>query len=177
MISAPPFLWLAMALTAESKLTNLHKSLNVYLHTNLVTSDSLQVHFPGQRGIFTPSGATWVQAHYLLGLAREYMGTVKTSGETGNIVQGIINLNCCELVDQRSGISYAMQTLRDTVRNRFTEGVAIGVQDYDTSGNPGVGFFVITDVTENPVQDGFSPDHGGIAIWNISATGEYVEAY
>ena len=165
-----------MPLTAESKTANILKSLNAHFHTNLVTADSLQVHFPGRRELFTPSGATWVQLTYLLGTARQRYARVDENSRGGGIVTGIINLNCCELVAQRTN-RYALASLRDTVYNRIAPPKTITIQDYDTGGNPTTGYFVILDLDENDVQDGHGPDDNGIAILNLSASGHYIEAY
>jgi hypothetical protein len=166
-----------MALTAGSKNTNLLKSMNTYVFNNLITADGLDVHFPGTREVFEPSGATWVQVHYLLGLSRLFQSVTDSGSAEGNLVSGVINLNCCEFVDRRIGVSYALSTLRDTVRARFTEGIAIPVLDYDTVGNPLGGYLNVTSINENEVRDGFSPEDNGISIWNISVSLQYVESF
>lgn len=164
-----------MALIAESRTANILKSLNVYFYDNLVVAASLEVHFPDQPGLFTPSGARWVRLDYLLGTSRQYMGAVAGSSK-GSLVRGIINCNCCELVAKRTDL-YALYALRDTVYRYIQEGTSIIVQDYDTVGTPVAGYLVVHDIAEARVQDGLGSTENGITITNLSATVEYVEAY
>ena len=163
-----------MVLAAESRATNHEKSLNIYLHSTLVTADGLDVLFPGAKTIYAPSGSLWVVVEYLLGVSRRFRGAVKADGSIGNYTTGIINLNCCEFVAQRTD-RYALPGLRDTVMSRVNEGNTIPIRDYDTGGNPVVGYWSILSVTENPVSDGLGQGDNGIAVWNVSAFGDYIE--
>ena len=165
-----------MTLAPEGRRANLAKSLNAYFATLFLSTLGVQVHFPDDPGVFTPSAARWVRLDYLFGTTREWMGSLTDSGAQGNVVTGLININCCEIVSRMTD-RYALDALQDAIRDTLGEGASIPIRDYATGGTPVVGYASIRATNENPVQDGRGADSSGIKIQNLSYTIVYLEPH
>ena len=96
--------------------------------------------------------------------------------EKGGWVTSLVNLNCCELIAQRTD-RYALTALRDAVHSTIVESTQIPIRNYEVGGQPVVGNIVVNAVSDRELADGFGINDNGIAIWNLSATTQHLESY
>lgn len=167
-----------MALRALSQLTNIEKSLNVYLEGTLVTTAGYTVIFPRETVPSDTLPSQWIEVHYIP-LAEEFsIRQVHLGIGTNRLL--LVNVNCYEQRQDQLGQSgggagqYTLSAMIDTVTAVLGPKAAIPIRDYATSGNPQVGGFGWRSLRAGPVR---GLEREGIEQWNVSATLTYPDEH
>ena len=161
-----------------SRLTNLEKSLNVYLRTQLVdVYNEPRIVFPRETfGETLPS--QWIEVSYIPLSAEFPVGLVHIGWGSSRTL--LVNANCFEQIQDQLGQSgsgggqYTLSLLVDSVQDVLGPRATIPIRDYSTLGYPIVAYFGWRDLSSRRVPVDVNV---GLEQWNVSATLAYSEEH
>jgi hypothetical protein len=159
-----------------SRLVNIEKSLNAYIHTQLVTGLGLSVRFPRQ-DLWNTLPVRWVQVDYLpMPTPRP---TTRVRVGLGQDRELLVTANCLEQLPPRtdnSGLAglYTLSVLADQVMDVFGPQAHVPIRDYATLGDPIVSALHFRRVTQMPVP---VPQGLPLEQRNVSVFLGYAEEY
>ena len=119
-----------MALDNSAKMVNMKRSLDLYCHTNLKTTEGLNVDFEGLP-FDNIEVQSWIQPRMI-----GYSGKMYPSGASGQYAEDLNILFQVNIFTKKSGSTNTLQhyAIRDMVANHFRLGQDIPLYDYNSSG-------------------------------------------
>ena len=177
-----------MALLTAGALENIYAALDTYLTQELVVTAGLSVRLHGVRRFVPPVDAPWIEAHYgFMGLQSQFLrqtgGTlpsVRLPGYDESVYgterRGHLQLNCFQRARFFS-TRYTTAHMRDVVVNAFPDGAILPVYDVTVphdAGDPLVGNVIVSDTTEQVIDDGM---RSGLIQHTIEVQTRYIERY
>ena len=167
-----------MTLLAPSRLTNIERSLNVYLESQLVALYTFVVIFPRETWPNNTMPGQWIEVNYVP-LAEEFATTrVHVGWGTNRML--LLNANCWEQTQEQIGQTgglagqYTLTALVDQVMDTLGPRAAIPLRDYATVGNPTVAYFGWRSLRAQRIG---GLEAQGLEQWNVSATLTYPEEH
>ena len=165
-------------LLAPSRLSNIERSLNVYLDSQLVTLSGYTVLFPRETWPNDTMPGQWMEVSYIP-VSEEFPTTrVQVGWGTSRLL--VVNVNCFEQrqeqIGQAGGLAhqYTVSSMVDTVQDVLGPRAVMPLRDYATAGFPTVAYFGWRGVSSRRVPVDITL---GLEQWNVSATLAYPEEH
>lgn len=162
-------------LEAGSKLSNITRSVNVFVNAQIRVALGYTIYYMGQDRVGTLP-KRWVEAELMVGEALDLIKNAP-GGALSVWRECWLNLNCFEQLETGTGSTnlYSLTEMAEAVRGVFLPTTGIPVYDYATSGTPYAGALMVWE--PSPARAIATAPDAGISQINVRVPLRYHEVF